>query len=80
MSLGHGLFCGVEEGCLLVVFSLKELCPLRVFVRICFVYIAGLDSFRVILPGVTGPEPAGDRASLRAERVTGYSGSDKYYK
>ena len=68
--MGHGLFCGVEEGCLLVVFSLKELCPLRVFVRICFVYIAGLDSFRVILPGVTGTEPAGDRLSVTFFRFT----------
>ncbi len=42
VSLGHGLFCGVEEGCLLVVFSLKESCPLRVFVRIYFIIYRGL--------------------------------------
>ena len=46
-----------------------------------YIYMSrGEYAFGGILPGVTGPEPAGDRASLRAERVTGYSGSDKYYK
>ena len=64
---------------MLVVFSLKELCPLRVFVRICFVYIAGLDSFRVILPGVTGPEPAGDRLSVELLRFVAMIKSERFY-
>ncbi len=33
-----------------------------------------------ILAGVTGTEPAGDRASQRAERVNECTISGKYYK